>query len=195
MPTFNRSSIFTFVSAILMLFSCTPVYSQPVADSSTAEAKPSASGSKAAGDMGMSPKEVYLAVNKAMANADKATIKKHVVPTMPDGLSEFIENLTPEMGQGLAKRMENVSAADGAEFGDLALVIKFDRGESFPDGLDTDPVFLHKMDGQWRLVLNEGPAIATYFKNCGLADSFEKAAKWYGEHEAEVRKAFAAKNK
>jgi len=143
-----------------------------------------------AGDenVALSPKQVYLEVNKALFAANVGRIEGLVAPIVAKQPKEFIKNLTPEVGEQLAKYMANVSAIDGEEFGDLAIIIKVDRGKSFTDGLDTDPLLLHKIDGQWKLILDEGPTQAAYINDAGLSDAFGKAISWYRETEPIIRK-------
>ncbi len=135
------------------------------------------------------PVDVVLAVNEATINGDKDALLKLLSPIKDPRLKEQIERLNPEIGKRLATIMKNTSAIEGKEFGELAIVVKTDLGKQFTDGLDTDPLFLRKIDGRWKMIMAPSALeVAKELDAESLKSSFKKAISWYKENEPAIRK-------
>jgi hypothetical protein len=53
--------------------------------------------------------------------------------------------------------------------------------------LDTDPIFLVRIDGQWKMLLAESYHLKPYLDERKLAKQFTDAMSWYAMNEQKVR--------
>jgi hypothetical protein len=133
------------------------------------------------------PVEVYLAVNEALKAGDVSVVRGLSAPFIPKEMDETLKQLTPETAAPFKLALKNVSALDGKIFGDLAVIIKCDRDDRNPNNLDTDPIFLVRIDGQWKMLLAESYHLKPYLDERKLAKQFTDAMSWYAMNEQKVR--------
>ena len=145
---------------------------------------------------GSEPVDVYLAFVEASKRGDRRAVERLLSPIVSRASREYVSQISPKQAKGIAKYIETVSAVPGHVFGDLALVIKTDLNaeRGYLGGLDTDPIFLLKIDDQWKLIMAEPNEIGDLLETKELKDSFKESFHWLKENIEEIRIRILDKN-
>lgn len=87
-----------------------------------------------------------------------------------------------------------IQVLDEKAVGEVAVVIIGEEGKSYRTGLDIDPMFLHRQDGNWKVLATPIPPLALEAVVSAAADK-EKAkeelmqlGKWFTERKAAIYK-------
>lgn len=142
------------------------------------------------------PLDVFMHVIELIKTDDRKRILEKAVPYVTPDSKEWLEKLTDETTAGAKDWAKDIQARDGEIFGDLAVIVKYNfilytRNDRPVDwegvDLDTDPFFLHRVDGKWKVLLSEMEDLHSYISNHKLNARFSEAISWYQANEQKIR--------
>lgn len=142
------------------------------------------------------PRAVFMQVIELIKTGDRKRILEQAVPSVTPDSKEWLEMLTDETAAGAKHWAKDIQARDGEIFGDLAVIVKYkfilytrnDRPVDWEGvDLDTDPFFLHRVDGKWKVILSEMEDLHSYVSNHKLNARFSEAISWYQANEQKIR--------
>ena len=176
--------------------------SEPVTGTTNSEEKPHPDKSdrlhaETLGDAApQTPVDVFMHVIELIKTGERKTILEQAVPYVTPHSKEWLEKLTDETVADAKNWAKDIQARDGKIFGDLAVIVKYrfilytrnDRPDDWEEvDLDTDPFFLHRVDGKWKVLLSEMEDLHTYIKIHKLNARFSESESWYRANEQNIR--------
>ena len=144
------------------------------------------------------PVEVFTHVLELIKTGDRKRLLKQAVPYVTPGSRAWLEKLTDETAAEAKEWAKDSQVRDGKIFGDLALVIKYEFILNLRIGspacseevdLDTDPFFLHRVDGKWTVLLAEMEDLHSYVSKHRLNTHLSESLTWYQANKRAIRKA------
>ena len=199
----SKRNLFILSLAISLFAFPVAVFAQQASLSATLSAKeakqpPADRGNEKAANESetKSPVDVFLEVIEAVKSGDRATVLAHSSPFVSPKAKEFLKTLTPETAESENSWAKEIKALDGKIFGDLSVIVKYkirkykrnDRPTDWEGwDLDTDPIFLHRVDGKWIVLLREMHELKPYLDEHKLNARFAEAFSWYRQNEPKIR--------
>lgn len=173
--------------------------SQPVAGIANSEEKPRPDRLHEAALSDVTPQtpaDVFMHVIECIRTGDRNKILKEAVPYVTTDSKEWLEKLTDESAAEAKDWAIDIQARDGKIFGDLAVVVKYnfilrtriDRPIDWEEvDLDTDPFFLHRVDGKWKVLLSEMEDLNSYISKHKLKSQLSESMAWYQANKRTIR--------
>ena len=147
------------------------------------------------------PVEVFTHVFELIKTGDRKRILEQAVPYVTPGSRAWLEKLTDDTAAEAKEWAKDSQVRDGKIFGNLALIIKYrfilNTRIGSPAGseevdLDTDPFFLHRVDGKWIVLLSEMEDLHSYVSKHRLNAQLSESMTWYQANKRAIRKAIEA---
>ena len=142
------------------------------------------------------PVDVFMHVIESIRMGDRRRILEEAVPYVTTDSIEWLEKLTDETAAEAKDWAKDIQARDGKIFGDLAVIVKYnfilrtriDRPIGWEEvDLDTDPFFLHRVDGKWKVLLSEMVDLHSYISKHRLNTQLSESMAWYQANERTIR--------
>jgi hypothetical protein len=142
------------------------------------------------------PVDVFMHVIESIRMGDRRRILEEAVPYVTTDSKEWLEKLTDETAAEAKDWAKDIQVRDGKIFGDLAVIVKYnfilrtriDRPIGWEEvDLDTDPFFLHRVDGEWKVLLSEMEDLHSYISKHRLNPQLSEAMAWYQANKRTIR--------
>jgi hypothetical protein len=143
------------------------------------------------------PVDVFMHVVDSFKTGDRKKILENAVPYVTTDSKELLEKLTDENAAEAAVWARDIQACDGKIFGDLAVIVEYnfilrtriDRPIGWEEvDLDTDPFFLHRVNGEWKVLWSEMEHLRSYVSKHHLNAQFSESMTWYQSNERNIRR-------